>query len=75
MKSVKVFFTCLFVLLAGCSTIKPYEKEFLLNPVMDDVSVGALSSSFSPSVYAKYEKISSGTASSSGSTSCPTCGG
>jgi hypothetical protein len=70
-----ILFITLLVSLLGCRTLKPYEKEFLLNPAMDDASLSEFNESFKANIYAKYEKVSGGAASSSGSTSCPTCGG
>lgn len=54
---------CLASLVSGCSTIKAYEKEYLVSPVMSDIKKPVIS----------YEKISSSGATSS--TNCPTCGG
>ncbi len=63
------------LLMFGCRTIKPYEKEYLLNPVMDDAALSIFDEGMKAKVYSKYEKVSGGAASSAGSTSCPTCGG
>ena len=60
--------------LAGCETIKPYEKEFLLSPLMDDAGVQSLTPSMMVSASGAYEKLSTGSSGSGGS-SCPTCGG
>ncbi len=62
-------------LAAGCSSIKPYEKEFLLNPLMDDGEVGKLTCRFGAQSAQFFEKIAVGGASLSGGSSCPTCGG
>jgi hypothetical protein len=59
---------------ASCSAIRPYEKEFLLSPVMDEAEAGRLQPDFAKSNCNTYEKLASGAA-SSGGTSCPTCGG
>ena len=59
--------------LSGCRSIRPYEKEYLLHPTMDDARVERLSGP-----YGKTTKPLERLASSSGggsSTSCPTCGG
>ncbi len=57
---------------AGCRAIKPYEKEYLVHPLMDDASVERLKGPFGQSKRSK-EKLSS--LGSQSSTSCPTCGG
>jgi hypothetical protein len=59
---------------SGCETIKPYEKEYLLNPLMDDGSVADLKSNMRSSSSSRHEKLA-GNSSGSSSTSCPTCGG
>ena len=58
----------------GCATIKPYEKEFLLNPVMDDGQISRLSNGLLQASQGRLEKLGS-TGNASGGTSCPTCGG
>ncbi len=58
----------------GCETIKPYEKEYLLNPLMDDGTVADLQSNMRASSSGRHEKLAGKSAGSSG-TSCPTCGG
>lgn len=60
--------------LVGCETIKPYEKEYLLSPLMDDAGVASLSAPMMSAVAGGFEKLGSG-AGSTGGTSCPTCGG
>ncbi len=60
--------------LVGCETIKPYEKEFLLSPLMDDAGVASLSPSMMSSAATGFEKLAAGAAGTGGS-SCPTCGG
>ena len=60
--------------LASCRAIKPYEKEFLLNPMMDDSRVERLSAPYSKSVR-RNERLANAGGSGGGSTSCPTCGG
>lgn len=59
---------------SGCVSVKPYEKEYLLNPVMDDGQLGRLQSGLLQSASSRIEKLVIGGA-NSGSTSCPTCGG
>ena len=58
----------------GCETIKPYEKEFLLNPVMDDAFVSSLQAPLMSQAQSGFEKLALGGGTSGGS-SCPTCGG
>jgi hypothetical protein len=62
------------LLLGGCATIKPYEKEYLLNPVMDDGQLARMQSSLLQASQGRYEKLGS-TGNASAGTSCPTCGG
>lgn len=59
---------------SGCRAIKPYEKEHLLNPIMDDARVERLSAPYSKSVR-RNERLANVGSAGSGSTSCPTCGG
>ena len=60
---------------AACSTLKPYEKEYLLNPAMDDDAVQALSSPLAISASATHEKLGQQGGAGAGATACPTCGG
>ena len=59
--------------LSSCAVIKPYEKEYLLSPLMDDQSVARLEGPY-VSKTRPFERLAAAGA-SSGSTSCPTCGG
>lgn len=61
-------------LLPSCRTLKPYEKEFLLHPLMDDAALGNLQSGMPVVARSRVERLSSA-AGGSGATSCPTCGG
>jgi hypothetical protein len=63
----------LAVLFAGCAVVKPYEKEYLLNPLMDDQYVSKLEGSYNVKTRPKERLAAAGV--NSGSTSCPTCGG
>ena len=56
-------------LLTGCVTVKPYQKEFLVSPLMMGKK-----SSFTERVTSQYENLGFSTSSGTGST-CPTCGG
>jgi hypothetical protein len=60
---------------SGCTTLKPYEKEYLLNPAMDDDAVQALSSPLAISASATHEKLGQQGGAGAGATACPTCGG
>lgn len=59
---------------AGCHTVKAFEKEYLLSPIMDDKGVSELGCDYSPKMFGKFERLSAGGAGAAG-TSCPTCGG
>jgi hypothetical protein len=65
----------LFVLslATSCRTIKPYEKEYLLHPTMDDARVERLSAPYGKSIRPN-ERLASAAGGGS-SYSCPTCGG
>lgn len=71
---------CLFCLLAitglamsSCRAIKPYEKEYLVHPVMDDARVERVSAPYGKTKRANERLAIAGAG--GGSTSCPTCGG
>jgi hypothetical protein len=71
---------CLFVLLvitglatSSCRAIKPYEKEYLVHPVMDDARVERVSAPYGKTKRANERLVIAGAG--GGSTSCPTCGG
>ena len=59
---------------AGCRAIKPYEKEYLVHPIMDDARVERLSAPYGKSVRPN-ERLAIAGAGGGSSTSCPTCGG
>jgi hypothetical protein len=61
-------------LASGCETIKPYEKEYLLSPIMDDAGVSRLQAPLMSQAQSSHERLAAG-AGSSGGSSCPTCGG
>lgn len=61
--------------LAGCETLKPYEKEYLLSPVMDDDGITKLSANLMSSASGNFEKLAAGAPGGVGGSSCPTCGG
>lgn len=62
-------------LLQGCVGVKPYEKEYLLHPLMDDKEVQAVTSDFPTTCASSFERLSMSGVGSASSTSCPTCGG
>jgi hypothetical protein len=74
MRPCSALLLALGALLAGCETIKPYEKELLLDPLMSDERALGLSASFMSSAAARFEKLAGGAGGTAG-TSCPTCGG
>lgn len=61
-------------LATSCATIKPYEKEYLLDPLMSDERTSTLSPSFMRSALGRFEHLSGVSGATSGN-SCPTCGG
>ena len=76
--STKKLYACvIFTALAGasCTTLKPYEKEYLLHPTMDDATVSRLDSGFQQNMQAQQQRLLGSGSGSSGATSCPTCGG
>jgi len=64
----------LLALLSSCRAIKPYEKEYLVHPIMDEGRVARLSAPYGQSVRPK-ERLGLAGAGGGVSTSCPTCGG
>ena len=60
--------------LEACRTLRPYEKEHLLKPSMDDARIGSLEPVYAKSTAAQFEKLAAGTAQGGGGSSCPTCG-
>ena len=60
---------------AGCQTIKPWEKEYLLHPLMDDSALTQLQSPFRAAATGSFEKLASAGGGSSTGAACPTCGG
>jgi hypothetical protein len=45
--------------LSGCKTIKPWEKEYLLSPLMDDAALSQLGSPFRGAALGSFEKLAS----------------
>jgi hypothetical protein len=62
-------------LISGCETIKPYEKEYLLDPLMDDGGIARLKSDMRATSSARNERLTAGAGASASGSSCPTCGG
>lgn len=71
---MKWFFFAALLLQAGCETVKPYEKEYLLSSLMDDQGVQTLTPTLIGSGAASIEKLAQGSQAAGGS-ACPTCGG
>lgn len=64
-------------ILAGftsCRAIKPYEKEYLVHPIMDDARVERLSAPYGKTLRPN-ERLANAVGGGTSSTSCPTCGG
>lgn len=59
---------------SACTTIKPYEKEYLLHPLMDDARTADLTPTMPSAGTSTHEKFATGVGGGAGS-SCPTCGG
>ena len=59
----------------SCKTIKAYEKEYLLSPIMDDKGVRELGNPLHDLTASDYERLATIGGASSSSSSCPTCGG
>jgi hypothetical protein len=64
---------CAGLSLTSCRTIRPYEKEYLLHPTMDDARVDSLSGAYGKTKRPSERLASSG--GGGGSSACPTCGG
>jgi hypothetical protein len=61
--------------ISSCATIKPYEKEYLVHPLMDDGFTGQINPQFAKNCVQRFEHLSSAGGSGQGAQSCPTCGG
>jgi len=58
----------------SCRALLPYEKEYLLSPLMEDEKLAPWQSGFTSVGFSRIERLSS--QSGTGMTgSCPTCGG
>ncbi len=73
--SVRLLSVMMLSGIVGCVGVKPYEKEYLLNPIMDDEGLQSLNSDFRGSVISPFERLSSSGTGGAAGTSCPTCGG
>jgi hypothetical protein len=58
---------------SSCRAIRPYEKEYLVHPVMDDARVERVSAPYGKTKRSNERLAIAGAG--GGSTSCPTCGG
>lgn len=65
----------MLIVVVSCKTLKPYEKEFLLSPLMDDTELGFFQSQMPQAAQLRWEKLSAGSGVSAGTSSCPSCGG
>jgi hypothetical protein len=68
------------IILAGgvsaCIGVKPYEKEFLLHPLMDDSELQSIQPSDFRALYVgDVERLSNSGSVGQGASACPTCGG
>lgn len=63
----------LLPMIGSCAVLKPYEKEYLVHPLMDDASVTKLEGGYVTRTRPNERLAAAGA--SSGATSCPTCGG
>jgi hypothetical protein len=75
MKRLKKWTLVLALGAPGCHAIRPYEKEFLLHPLMDDATVSRLDAPLMTSQAQSIEKLGGGLGATGMGTSCPTCGG
>jgi hypothetical protein len=62
------------IFLANCRGVRPYEKEYLLLPVMDDQLLERLDHPLMSSQASSIERLGSSGLGLIGGTSCPTCG-
>ena len=78
MKNLPMFLNLLFLVayatLWGCETVKPYEKEYLTSPLMNEATEAGLQPKSMAGASARLERSQAGAAGSGGE-SCPTCGG
>jgi hypothetical protein len=61
--------------IASCQAVRPYEKEYLVHPLMDDDMARRLDARLMMSQGQMVEKLGGGVGGSGVGTSCPTCGG
>lgn len=59
---------------AGCKSVRPYEKEWLLHPLMEDAALQDLDPRLARDGILRFERLAGVSGSSAGS-ACPTCGG
>ena len=58
----------------ACRSLRPYEKEHLLKPAMDDSRIEGLEPNYAKAAAAQFERMGSGANQGGGGSSCPTCG-
>ncbi len=66
---------CILAGALACTPLKPYEKEYLLEPVMTDEWSTELGAPLMLGAMGAQEKLGARGGTASGGTSCPTCGG
>lgn len=59
----------------ACQSIRPYEKEYLVHPLMDDGLVRRMGERLMMSQCQAVERLGNAMGGGIGGTSCPTCGG
>jgi len=69
-----LWFLLLGLILTGCKSVRPYEKEWLLSPLMDDAALQDLDPRLARDGILRFERLAGVTGSTAGS-ACPTCGG
>lgn len=74
----QLFCKAAFVMIAlalvnACKTIKPYEKEYLLSPLMDDGAIARTDNKFGRESCGAFEKLAAA-GGGGGVSACPTCG-
>jgi hypothetical protein len=71
----KTICSILFLASTACQSIKPYEKEYLVHPLMDDGLVRRMDERLMMSQCQTVERLGNAVGTGIGGTSCPTCGG
>lgn len=71
---IMVLVTIASTAIQACRSLRPYEKEHLLKPAMDDARATMLEPVYAKSSAAQFEKLAAGAGQGGGGSSCPTCG-